>query len=829
MSISSVLGRWKTDPSIAPNITAWQEIPARNPQFEEFPDGIDRGIKDILGKIGISSLYSHQKAAWDAVEAGQHTVISTGTASGKSLAYQLPILSRIHKNSLSRSLLLFPTKALAQDQLNWLRLFPDILVSAYDGDTPTNARPKIRQSAQVIFSNPDMLHLGILPYHIQWADFFSNLDFIILDEIHIYRGVFGSHVANVIRRLKRITHHYGSSPQFILTSATIGNPKQLATSLIEEDPVLIKDDTSSRGKKHFLVYNPPIIDPKLGLRASMQNECIRLTSDLITCGNQTILFGRSRRSVEFMLRGLKEKAILSAYPVKSYRSGYLSKERREIEAGLRNGSIRGITATNALELGIDIGGLDAALLAGYPGTIAGTWQQAGRSGRSDKPSLSILVTSSTPIDQYLALHPEFIFSSNPECGLIDANNLLIALAHIKCAVYELPFNSESSYGTFSVSETVELLEALSATGKVHKANDIYFWMDEDYPASLISLRNASAQQITLLLETGNSKLNTIGQVDLESAYWMVHPGAVYLHAGDPYLVKDLDLVGFRAFLKPTMGDYYTEAEKQTSYTEIERHQEEPISGGRKFFGEIQITSRVTGFKKIKWRPYEVLSRESLDLPSTTLLSTGCWITLSQDTENHVRGMGLWSSSPNDYGPNWDMVRRNVLERDQHRCQMCKKYSHGEPLHVHHRQPLRSFASIDEANQLSNLISLCPRCHQRAEAIVRVNSGIRGLGHILHGLAPLLLMCDPGDLGLFADFQSPFGDNRPIVLLHEQIPAGIGFSKSLYDRFQELLNSATDLIEKCPCETGCPSCVGPGGEMGSGGKQETKAILSLLCC
>lgn len=828
MSISSILGRWKTDPSLAPNITAWQEIPERDPQFEGFPIGLDQEIKDILMDIGISSLYSHQKAAWDVIEAGQHTVISTGTASGKSLAYQLPILSRIRKNSLSRSLLLFPTKALAQDQISWLKHFPDVLASTYDGDTPSTARPKIRQGSQIVFSNPDMLHLGILPYHIQWADFLSNLDFIVLDEIHIYRGVFGSHVANVIRRLKRIAQHYGSSPQFILTSATIGNPQQLAAALIEEHPALIKDDTSSRGKKHFLIYNPPIIDPKLGLRASMQNECIRLSSDLITSGNQTILFGRSRRSVEFMLRGLKDKDILSSHPVKSYRSGYLSNERRKIEAGLRNGSIRGITATNALELGIDIGGLDAAILAGYPGTIAGTWQQAGRSGRSDKPSLSILVTSSTPIDQYLALHPEFIFSSNPECGLIDANNLLIALAHLKCAVYELPFTKGSSYGTYSVSETEELLEALLAIGKLHKANENYYWMDEDYPASLISLRNVSAQQITLLVETKNAKQTTIGQVDLESAYWMVHPGAIYLHSGDPYLVKDLDLEGFRALLKPALGDYYTEAEKNTSYKELERYGEELIPGGRKHLGKIQLTSRVTGFKKIRWRPYEVLSREPLDLPSTTLLSTGCWITLSQDTENHIRGMGLWSSSPNDYGPNWDLIRKVVLDRDQYMCQICRKFFPGEHLHVHHRQPLRSFASIDDANQTSNLISLCPRCHHRAEAIVRFNSGIRGLGHILHGLAPLLLMCDPGDLGLLADFQSPFGDNRPIVLIHEQIPAGIGFSKSLYDRLQELLISAKDLIETCPCETGCPSCVGPGGEMGSGGKLETQAILSVLC-
>ena len=387
MSISTVLRRWKTDPAVAPNIAAWQEIPQRIPSFEDFPIDLDQRIKDFLAEMNIFSLFSHQKEIWDLAKSGQHAVLSTGTASGKSLAYQLPILSRHLNNSRCRSLLLFPTKALAQDQLNWLKRFPEIQSYSYDGDTPSNARPSIRQSSQIIISNPDMLHLGILPYHIQWADFFSNLNFVVLDEMHTYRGVFGSHVANVLRRLRRITDHYGSTPQFILTSATIGNPKELAASLIEQDLVLVDQDSSSRGKKHFLVYNPPIIDPELGLRASVQNECIHLSTDLITNGNQTILFGRSRRSIEFMLRGLREKDLLSSFPVQSYRSGYLPRERRKIEAGLRSGEIRGITATNALELGIDIGGLDAAILAGYPGTIAGTWQQAGRSGRTQKDSI----------------------------------------------------------------------------------------------------------------------------------------------------------------------------------------------------------------------------------------------------------------------------------------------------------------------------------------------------------------------------------------------------------------------------------------------------------
>ena len=569
MSISSVLGRWKTDPSIAPNLTAWQEIPKRIPRFENFPAGLDDRIISVLKSQNISSLYIHQKSVWDAVESGQHAVLSTGTSSGKSLAYQLPILSCALKNNQSRALLLFPTKALAQDQLTWLKRFPDVVSSTYDGDTPTNSRPKIRQAAQIVISNPDMLHLGILPYHIQWADFFKNLDFVVLDEMHVYRGVFGSHVANVIRRLKRIANYYGSNPLFILTSATIGNPKTLASALIEEDIVLIDEDSSSRGEKYFLVYNPPVIDPKLGLRASMQNECVHLSADLITSGNQTILFGRSRRSVEFMLRALKNNHELSSFQVQSYRGGYLASERRDIEAGLRDGKIRGITATNALELGIDIGGLDAAILAGYPGSIAGTWQQAGRSGRSDKSSVSILVTSSTPIDQYLAFHPQYLFSNNPEQGLIDPNNLLIALSHLQCAAYELPFKEGQVYGSFTPEETRELLDALTELGKVHHSNEKYFWMSEDYPAAQISLRNASPEQITLINKTENLKQVTIGKIDLESAYWMVHPGAVYLHAGEPYLVTDLQLDKNIAILQHVSTDYYTEAEKQTSYTELE--------------------------------------------------------------------------------------------------------------------------------------------------------------------------------------------------------------------------------------------------------------------
>ena len=673
-----------------------------------------------------------------------------------------------------------------------------------------------------------MLHLGILPYHIHWADFFSQLKFIVLDEIHIYRGVFGSHVANLLRRLKRITSHYGSSPQYILTSATIGNPLQLGSSLLEDDLVLIDEDTSSRGEKHFLVYNPPIIDPKFGLRASMQREVVRLSDNLISSGLQTIIFGRSRRSVEFMLSRLRERSSLNPQALQAYRSGYLAEQRRELESGLRSGDIRCISATTALELGVDIGGLDASVMAGFPGTIAGSWQQAGRSGRGDNPSLAILTLSANPLDQYIALHPNFLFSSHPESALINANNLLIALAHLKCAAYELPFEEGAHFGTFDVKETFELLSVLESMGLVHSSGGKIFWMSDDYPSADVSLRATSPQQFSLHVTDENGQISLLGTIDQESAMWMIHPGAIYFHQGNSYFVESLDLSGQKASLIPFDGEYYTEAVKKVDFESLHLLGEKNVTGAIKYYGEIQVTSCVNGYKKINWKRYELLSTETLDLPPSVLNSMGFWLTLSEKTETHLREIGSWNSSPNDYGPDWKQLRQKVITRDQHTCAVCRHVFPASSLHVHHKTPLRIYTSLDEANQLSNLISLCPRCHQRAEAVVRVNSGLRGMGYLLHNLAPLLLMCDPRDLGLYTEHSSPFGSGRPTILLYEQVPAGIGFSQFLFEHISELLDKSYSVLRGCPCENGCPGCVGPGGELGSGGKEETMAILDLLC-
>jgi DEAD/DEAH box helicase domain-containing protein len=597
--------------------------------------------------------------------------------------------------------------------------------------------------------------------------------------------------------------------------------------LINRDIELISDDRSSRGSKTFIIYNPPVIDEKLGIRASLQQECIRLASDLIQRNFQTILFTRTRRNVEFLLSKLQSSFPEKSNTIKSYRSGYLPSQRRKIEKGLKNGSIRTVTATNALELGIDIGGLDAAILAGYPGTIAGTLQQAGRSGRTTDDSLSILVTSSSPLDQYLAQHPEYIFETNPEKALINPENLLIALNHLECALYELPFDDGLSYGRFTPDQTREFLNIIKNRGKAYLKSHKYYWSAENYPAKDISLRTASMDRLLLQVETSSKKHRNLGSIDKESSYWMVHPGAIYLHEGESYLVEDLDFDNSIVLLSPTSLDYYTEAESQTNFQVLNLMQTDQIPGGQKHLGEIKVTSQVTGYKKIKWNQYQVLSRENLDLPATSLTTQGYWITISPDTEEQLRLTGNWSSSPNEYGKAWNSIREDILIRDNNRCQMCGFQGSHSSLHIHHKIPIRNFTNLKEAHSPDNLISLCPRCHKKAELVVKINSGIRGISYVLHALAPLFLMCDPSDLGAYSDFKSPFGDSRPLSLIFELIPAGIGFSRTLYHQHDSLVKKARGLVFNCPCSNGCPSCVGPGGEMGSGGKEEALALLNYL--
>jgi DEAD/DEAH box helicase domain-containing protein len=885
MPLESLIRYWQRDEATAPNITTWRVTPARPADLYPFPDDLPLVLKESLRARGIASLYSHQSAAWTHARAGENLVLATGTASGKTLAYNLPVLAALLEDDRARALYLFPTKALAQDQLsvisnqlsvisNQLSVISDQLsvisdqsgtahgplnVGIYDGDTPQGQRAQIRGNARIILSNPDMLHTGILPHHANWAVFFGNLKYIVIDEMHTYRGVFGAHVANVIRRLKRVAAFHGATPCFILASATIANPAELAGRLIESPVTLIDQDGSGRGEKHFAIYNPPVVDESLGLRKSSLHEAVRLAQDLLRAEVQSVVFARSRRSVELLLSQLQgnqnrndEKRLMEngkthdpltidQPSIRGYRSGYLPAQRREIEKGLRDGSVRLVVATNALELGIDIGGLDAAILVGYPGTVASTRQQAGRAGRGDAPALALMIASAAPLDQFLARHPEFIFDRSPEQALTDPDHLLILLNHLRCALFELPFQKGEGFGKLSGQQVEEFLQFLVDNREAHFSNEKYFWMADAYPAASVSLRSASPETVLLHADDGG-EARVIGEVDIESAAWMVHPRALYLHEGQQYFVQELNLEKRTAVLIPVALDYYTEPLRETSIQVINVKQTHIATRTShiKAWGELQVTTRVTGFRKRSWAG-ENLGQEELDLPPSELQTTGYWISISDETIAALSQDGLWTNAPNDYGPDWSQIRKRVRARDDFRCQVCGRSESTREHDVHHKIPfrmfLRSATSPDvaaqsletlrsRANQPDNLITLCPECHHKAETNVRVRSGLAGLGYVLSQLAPLFLMCDTGDLGLHSEpTEAVFG--HPSIVLYDQIPAGIGFSQKLFDLSEELIARALQLVSECACADGCPSCVGAAGENGMGGKQETLAMLKLL--
>jgi DEAD/DEAH box helicase domain-containing protein len=846
VQLNSLLDFWKHDADTAPNFSAWQTTPARPAQTAPIPADLPASLREVLVSRGITQLYIHQLTAWTHILARRNIILATGTASGKTLAYNLPVLSTLLQNPETRALYLFPTKALAQDQLSSLsHLTRDahLAHAIYDGDTAQKDRSAIRRTARIVLSNPDMLHTGILPHHSNWSDFFSSLKFVVIDEAHTYRGVFGSHVANVIRRLKRISEFYGAKPQFILASATIGNPKELAEKLIEEPVELIDTDGCSRGERHFIIYNPPVTDPALGLRKSSLLESVRLANDLLARNIQSVVFARTRRSVEIILTYLQEFPSPSGTgargegAIRGYRSGYLPHQRREIEQGLRDGSVKTVVATNALELGIDIGGLGAALLVGYPGTIASARQQAGRAGRGDAPAVSVMVASSNPLDQFLAHHPEYFFGSSPELALINPNHLLILLEHLRCALFELPFQKGEGFGSLSDELVDEYLDFLVSNQESHFSNEKYYWMKDQYPAANISLRSASPQSVVLQSTDDDGRPTTIGTVDGESAAWMVHPGAIYMHEGQQYFVQEFNLEHHIAQLVPVGLDYYTEAQRSSEIEVLNTIAQELLASpnrrgaggevGNKAYGEIQVTTQVVGFKKLRWFTYENLGEEPLELPPSELQTTGYWLSLSEGTLSHLRQAGIWSNDPNDYGPDWPESRDKVRKRDQYKCQVCGAAETNRQHDVHHKIPFRSFASAEDANRPENLSTLCRTCHQKVEQNVRIRSGLAGLGFVLGNLAPLFLMCDPRDLGTNTDPAWSAANKAPSVVLYDLIPAGIGFSQKLYEIHDELIQRALELVNQCECEDGCPSCVGPGGENGVGGKEATLAILKEL--
>ena len=857
MAIEQLLSDLRGDRSFMANVTAWRTLPSQEARTAPVPASLHPALAAALARRGIARLYTHQAAALEAALARNAVAVVTPTASGKTLCYNLPILHSLLNDPAGRALYLFPTKALGHDQLDELHAWSAALAevapgglpaAAYDGDTPSAVRPRLRRQTRLLITNPDMLHLGILPYHGQWAEFLAGLRYVVLDEMHTYRGVFGSHVANVLRRLRRLCAHYGSKPQFICASATIANPRELAEQLVEAPVTVIDDNGAPRGAKHVILYNPPLIDPEQGLRRSSVLEAQELAGRAILDGVQTIVFGRARLTTELILTYLRERlargvrgaagqagrgqpipaAAALAERVRGYRGGYLPAERRAIEAGLRSGVVRGVVATNALELGIDIGALQAAVLCGYPGTIAATWQQMGRAGRTREDAIAVLVATAGALDQYVIRHPEFLLQRTPEHALINPDNPLLLVDHLRCAAFELPFAVGDAFG--ACPHTADLLALLAEQEELQQADGLYFWTGAAYPARAVNLRSSGAT-VTIQADRAG-EATVIGMVDEASALKLLHDGAIYFHEGASYQVTTLDLARSLALVAPVETDHYTEAMSESDVTVLAQHEQAAYPGAAAAHGDVRVTAQVIGYRRIKRFTHETLGVFGLDYPPRQMETSGYWFSVLPETQAALEAAGLWYDSVNDYGPNWEEQRTRVRARDGYRCTQCGV---GEPPgrqhDVHHLRPFRTFGYVPglndaylHANQLSNLVLVCRTCHHRLEMGVRVRSGLDGAGYALGNLAPLYLMCDPQDIGVHVARGAHAGMAQrqaagtlpaagqlhllPTLFIYEQTVAGLGFSARLFELHATLLNAAYTLITGCGCPQGCPACVGP---------------------
>jgi DEAD/DEAH box helicase domain-containing protein len=620
------------------DITLDHMIPASSADFAPLPADLRPELAAALARRGIERLYSHQATAYDAVRKGRHLVVVTPTASGKTLCYNLPVLQRLLENPEKRALFVYPTKALAQDQMAELSALKhglpiDVRVDTYDGDTPPGRRTAIREGGHVVMTNPDMLHAGVLPHHTRWRRLFSSLEFVVIDELHTYRGLFGSQVANVIRRLKRICAFYGSSPTFICASATIANPLQLAKRLLEEENIeLVDRNGAPRGERRLIFYNPPLVNREMGVRKSSMLEARRIAAPWIRAGVQTIVFCRSRLQVEVMLSYLRQDLaprLDVAKHVRGYRAGYLPLHRREIEAGLRNGDITAVVSTNALELGIDIGTLQTAILVGYPGTIASTWQQLGRAGRRSG-SVGVFVASSSPLDQFIVRHPEYFLSADPEEGLIDPDNLLLLAGHLQAGLFELPFESEERLGRADVRELLQLFEE---DGSATRSAGRWFWSRQAFPAEEVHLRRIAADNV-IIIDTSHPRPSVIGEMDQFSAPVLLHEEAVYLHEGAQFHVDRLDWDEKKAYVRPVEVDYYTDALASVTVQVLDTFAGPDGEAIARNHGELKITSLASMFKKIRFHTHENIGSGPIHLPEQTLHTTGYWTTIDQ---------GLWFS------------------------------------------------------------------------------------------------------------------------------------------------------------------------------------------
>ncbi len=800
-------------------------IPQRDAVYVPLPAWLPEDIRAILEQKSIHFLYRHQFDALQAIADGRNVILSTGTASGKSLCYQVPILDNLRSDPSATALLLFPTKALTQDQHRSLTaLIPDKAaeIAIYDGDTPAYRRTAIRSRARVILTNPDMLHVGILPHHANWNRFLQNLKIIVLDETHTYRGIFGSHIANVLRRLNRILNRYtsGLSPaRYILCSATLSNAKTLAEKLIGEPVVSIAEDASGNGRTAVRFINPSIVDEALHLRAGAVHTTAKMAADILKKRNQLLVFTQSRQSVETAVRRLRDFGV----DANGYRSGYLPKERRAIEQGLKQGTNRCVVATNALELGMDIGGMDSVISIGYPGSVASTFQRMGRAGRNKQDAAFYLVASQNPVDQYLMKHPEFILEQPVEPALIDPDNLLILFQHLQCALFEAPFSENEAYGSLPVEATRDLLDFLVSSGAARKSGGQYFWFQSDSPQRAVSLRNSSLERIDILTIALDGSKTRIGEVDRTSSYWMVHEGAIYFHNGEPYRIRELNLTDNYAAAERYRPHYTTEAIRQTGITPDEVLEKADGENAEILTAAVTVTDQVTGYRKRDETTHQILDQFPLDLPEVVLDTKAFIIALKTHFRDQLREQSDWHNDPNDYGRDWPEIRRSVVRRDNNACQLCGISGTVQTLQVHHIVPFRNFSNPADANREENLTTLCPDCHHRVEAAVKMRSGLAGFASAFHQIATLFLECDGNDLNVLPAPEDPHFEGRSAIYIYETIPGGIGLSQAIFRQFKRILQATLDLINSCECEDGCPGCVGPAGEIGSGGKQEALAI------
>lgn len=640
MNLDQLIGRLKADSSFMECVTEWRTLPACDGHYVDLPQNMDARLQQILRSKGIHRLYSHQAECWDLAQQKRDFVVVTPTASGKTLCYNLPVVSTILQNEDARALYLFPTKALSADQVSGLyemieQLGVNIKAYTYDGDTQGAARKAIRQAGHIVVTNPDMLHANILPHHTKWVKLFENLKYIVIDEIHTYRGVFGSHLANVLRRLLRLCAFYGSKPQFILCSATIANPDELARQLTGRSVCAVTNNGAPMGERHFVFYNPPVVNRQLGIRRGVVNEVKRISENFLRNDIPTIVFAKSRLQVEVITRHLKE-CVRNAYGfsdrVRGYRGGYLPSERRDIEQGLRSGHVDMVVSTNALELGIDIGSLSACVLCGYPGTIASTWQQAGRAGRRKETALTIMVASSAPLDQYIIQNPDYFFEASPENALVQPDNLYILLSHIKCSAYELPFEENECFG--SVGDTSQFLEYLSENNILRHLDGKYYWMEEELPSGEISLRSARTENFVIIDITNPAHHRVIGEMDRFTVPMLLHENAIYMHDARMYQVEKLDMDACKAYIRAVDVDYYTDADLNISLHILDNLEEKQLSNGSGLtLGELRVSTIVKMFKKFKLDTHETVGFGEVRLPQTDLHTVGMWWTLPDSLSN----------------------------------------------------------------------------------------------------------------------------------------------------------------------------------------------------